>query len=61
MCMLKGVLVVVGRRVALLANHVGFRVAHALAAHWQVVAGTVPDWRLLRRSLIGEHARQACD
>ena len=60
-----GVLVVVDRRVALLANRVDFRLAHAPAAHWmahwQVVAGTVPDWRLLRGSLIGEHVRQACD
>ena len=35
--------VVVGRRVLLLANRVGFRLAHALASHWQVVAGTVLD------------------
>ena len=48
---------VVGRRVLLLASCVGFRVAHAIAAHWQVVAGTVPDLGLLREILIGEHAR----
>jgi len=41
-CYSAGVLVVMNRRVALLANRVGFRLAHALAAHWQVVARTLP-------------------
>ena len=41
-CYSAGVLVVMDRRVALLANRVGFRLAHALAAHWQVVARTLP-------------------
>jgi hypothetical protein len=41
-CFSAGVLVVVGRRVALLADRVGFRLAHTLAAHWQVVAAAEP-------------------
>jgi hypothetical protein len=52
---------VMDRRVALLANRVAFRLAHALAAHLQVVEGTSPDCGLLRESLIRQHARKACD
>jgi hypothetical protein len=62
-CFSAGVLVVAGRLVALLADRVGFRLAHTLAAHWQVVVAAEPArlWATRKDLKENVHARIATE